>query len=207
MRQSKKQGFSLVEVVLALGVVAFAFVAILGLIPAGMTTFRQAINISVCSQIGQKVISDAFQADYDTLLTPLGQNQDSQTPFLTNYRYFDEEGNEILPRSLPTNYNANIAPSEPFVYLVTTKVSPYIVLPQSAGFTAASPYSVPTDASPQSAVITVQVVFDPSQYLPSLSTDFYSSVNGPSVQSNLLLNSPKIPAGNILTYYAHITRN
>src|ERR1700742_1236811 len=80
MRKSKRQGFSLVEVVLALGIVAFAFVAILGLIPAGMSTFRQAINISVCSQIGQRVIGDAFQADYDTLLTPLGTKQDSTIP-------------------------------------------------------------------------------------------------------------------------------
>ena len=205
MRKSNNQGFSLVEVVLALGVVAFAFVAILGLIPAGMTTFRQAINISVCSQIAQKVIGDAFQADYDTLLTPLGTTQVSTQPFLMNYRYFDEEGNEILPSTRPTLNSQNIPPSsENFVYLVITKVSPYIVLPGTLPSTAPN---VPNGASPQTATITVQVVFDSSQYLPSLTAgDFYGN-NGPTAQSIDLLNSPKIPPQNILTYYAHITRN
>jgi len=206
MRKSKIQGFSLVEVVLALGVVAFAFVAILGLIPAGMGTFRQAINISVCSQIGQKVIGDAFQADYDTLLTPLGQSQDTVSTFVMNYRFFDEEGNEIFPSPRPTSYTQNVAPSEPFTYLVITKISPYIILPGLSA-TTQSLFVLPPDASPQTATITVQVVFDPSQYMPSLSTDFYGSANGPTAQSVDTLNSPKIPPGNVFTYYAHITRN
>ena len=210
MRKSNTQGFSLVEVVLALGVVAFAFVAILGLIPAGMTTFRQAINISVCSQIAQKVIGDAFQADYDTLLTPLGTTVngttgDSSVPFLMNYRYFDEEGNEILPNPLPTNNSTNNGPtSQNFVYLVITKVSPYIVLPGALPTTAAN---VPNGASPQTATITVQVVFDSSQYLPSITAGDFYGTNGPTAQSIDLLNSPKIPPQNVLTYYAHITRN
>jgi uncharacterized protein (TIGR02598 family) len=206
MRKSKKQAFSLVEVVLALGIVAFAFVAILGLIPAGMSSFRQAINISVCSQIGQKVIADAFQADYDTLLTPLGSTQDSPTPFLMNYRYFDEEGNEILQSPRPTTNTQNTPPStEQFVYLVVTKVSPYIILPGLPSSTA-STIQLPMNGSPQTATITVQVVFDPSQYIPT-SGDVYGSGNGPTTQSYDLLNSPNIPPANILTYYAHITRN
>ena len=202
MRKSNKQGFSLVEVVLALGVVAFAFVAILGLIPAGMNSFRQAINISVCSQIGQKVIGDAFQADYDTLLTPLGASVDSTTEFLANYRYFDEEGNEILPNPLPTQASNNVAPRNssgmlvPFVYLVVTKISPSIILP-----------GIPPTSSTQTASITVQVVFDPSQNLPS--TGDFSVASTASPQSGLLLlpTSTTYPAGNVLTFYAHITRN
>ena len=39
-----RAGFSLVEVALAIGIVAFAFVALLGLIPTGLNTFRQAID-------------------------------------------------------------------------------------------------------------------------------------------------------------------
>src|SRR5687767_4065395 len=61
-------GFSLVEVVLAIGVVSFAFVAILGLVPAGMSQFRQAIDTAVCAQIAQRVIGDAQQTDFDLLI-------------------------------------------------------------------------------------------------------------------------------------------
>jgi uncharacterized protein (TIGR02598 family) len=209
MRKSKKQGFSLVEVVLALGVVAFAFVAILGLIPAGMSSFRQAINISVGSQLGQKVISDAFQSDYDTLLTAPGTaapggTLDATQPFLALYRYFDEEGNEIISTPPPAaNASGNAAPSNamgkiPFIYLAITRIIPNITLPGS------------TTASSPTASVVVQVVFDPSQYLPSLTADFTPVTNAPTtIQSSLLLspNSPNIPAGNVLTYYAYITRN
>ena len=37
-------GFSLVEVTLALGIIAFAFVALLGMLPAGLSNFRQSID-------------------------------------------------------------------------------------------------------------------------------------------------------------------
>jgi hypothetical protein len=122
-----------------------------------------------------------------------------------NYRYFDEEGNEILQNPRPTTNTQNTPPSEPFIYLVITKVSPYIVLPGLPNTTASS-IQLPTNGSQQTATITVQVVFDPSQYIPT-SGDFYGASNGPTTQSSLLLNTPSIPPANILTYYAHITRN
>ena len=40
------QGFSLVEVALALGIVAFAFVSLFGLLPTGLGVFRSAIDTS-----------------------------------------------------------------------------------------------------------------------------------------------------------------
>ena len=39
-------GFSLVEVSLAIGIIAFAFVALFSLMPTGLTTFRSAIDTS-----------------------------------------------------------------------------------------------------------------------------------------------------------------
>src|SRR5882757_6098701 len=67
-RLAQQRAFSLIEVVLAVGVVAFAFVAILGLIPAGMTQFRQAIDTSVCAQIAQRIINEAQGTDFTILI-------------------------------------------------------------------------------------------------------------------------------------------
>ena len=39
-----RSGFSLVEVIVALGIVAFAFVGLLGIIPSGLNTFRQSVD-------------------------------------------------------------------------------------------------------------------------------------------------------------------
>ncbi len=77
-------GFSLVEVTMAIGIVAFTFVAIFGLLPVGLGTFRSAMNASVQTQIVQRVVADAQQTDFDTLLNKPTEN-----------RYFDDEGNDL----------------------------------------------------------------------------------------------------------------
>jgi hypothetical protein len=84
--------------------------------------------------------------------------------------------------------------------LAITRIIPNITLP---GASTPSP----------TASITVQVVFDPSQYLPTPppSADFPVPTGADAMQNTQtgipLLKSPKIPPGNVMTYYAYITRN
>jgi uncharacterized protein (TIGR02598 family) len=73
--------FSLVEVVIAVGVAAFALVALLGLLPAGLKTFKGTMNMATGSQIAQRIFNDMQVADW----SDLGP---------TN-RFFDEQGNEM----------------------------------------------------------------------------------------------------------------
>ncbi len=71
-------GFSLVEVTLALGLVSFAVVTVLALLPAGLTSIRESIDETVRTQISQQIASDVLQ-----------------TPFadITGFtRYYDNEG-------------------------------------------------------------------------------------------------------------------
>ncbi len=77
--------FSLVEIALALGVISFAFVALMGLLPIGMTLFGNAMSNSVHAQIVQRVISDAEQTDFPTLASA-----GTIPP-----RYFDDQGDEV----------------------------------------------------------------------------------------------------------------
>ena len=80
------RGFSLIEVTIALGVFAFAMIALFGLLPTGLTTFRSSIDRSVASQIAQNIISQARQTDFtslSTLATPAGSP-----------RRFTEDGDE-----------------------------------------------------------------------------------------------------------------
>ena len=65
--QTPLQAFSLIETALALGIVAFAFVGLMGLLPAGLGTFRTAIDTTVSAQIVQRIVSDAEQSDFDAL--------------------------------------------------------------------------------------------------------------------------------------------
>lgn len=43
-RKSDESAFSLVEITLAIGIIAFAFVALFGLLPTGLSVFRQSID-------------------------------------------------------------------------------------------------------------------------------------------------------------------
>ena len=94
-------GFSIVEVSLALAIVAIAFVALLALIPPGLSNFRAAMDTQTASEIFQRVVADAQETDFDTLLAapPLGSVVESGGTgnqfYRLAYRYFDDQGSEV----------------------------------------------------------------------------------------------------------------
>ena len=75
------RAFSLIEVALALGIVAFAFTALMGMLPIGLGLFRSATDTSVATRIVQNVAGDLQQADFDTFATADGRTF-----------YYDEQG-------------------------------------------------------------------------------------------------------------------
>lgn len=77
--------FSLVEVVLALGIISLALVSIMGMTMVGLKGFRQAINTTIEAQIAQKLANELQQSSYTNLIVSGS----------TNY-YFNYEG-------VPTN--------------------------------------------------------------------------------------------------------
>lgn len=80
--QSKPaRAFSLIEVAMALGIVAFAFTALMGMLPVGLGLFRNATETSVATRIVQKVSGDLQQADFDSIAS-----------VESHVLYFDEQG-------------------------------------------------------------------------------------------------------------------
>lgn len=84
---SRRKAFSLVEVTLALGLVSFAFVAILGLLPTGLTSLRESMNQTVEAQILRSISSQCVVSDFNHLST--------------NGLYFNDEG---LPATAATSF-------------------------------------------------------------------------------------------------------
>lgn len=77
-------GFSLVEVVLALGVISFAIVAILGVLPVGLQTGHSAQDETRAAQIAQAILASiASQApnQFDNVQVQLNDDQNSTVPF------------------------------------------------------------------------------------------------------------------------------
>ena len=75
----------MVEVTLAIGIIAFAFVALFGLLPTGLSTFRSAIDTSNETWIMQNMNSMVQTTDF-ALIEGL-DHKNSREIF-----YFDEEG-------------------------------------------------------------------------------------------------------------------
>lgn len=94
--RKSRAAFSLVECVLALGVVGFAFVSLVGVIPVGLNTFRSAIDGTVSAQISQRVVAEARQAKFTELLA-LNKNSDADSTQPVADYFFDDEGVPVAP--------------------------------------------------------------------------------------------------------------
>jgi len=76
--------FSLVEVTIAIGIVSFILLTMLGLMPVGLSTLRQAMDQTVEGQIAQKL-------NGDILMTPFSQ---IAAKYSGKTLYFNDEGVE-----------------------------------------------------------------------------------------------------------------
>ena len=85
----RTRAFSLVEVTLAMGIMSFALVGLMGLLPIGVSTFHNATDSSTGTQIAQRLLNEAQQTDFDQLI--------AAAPTPLTFRYFDDQGNEVTP--------------------------------------------------------------------------------------------------------------
>lgn len=97
-KPARLAGFSLVEVTIAIGIVSFAMVSILGLMPVGLSTMRQAMDQTTEAQLVRKISGEA-------LLTPYAKLGDyaAKSPF-----YFTAEGIPQRAMDDQTRYEVNL---------------------------------------------------------------------------------------------------
>jgi uncharacterized protein (TIGR02598 family) len=90
------RGFSLVEVAMSIGIIAFAFVALFALIPTGLTTFRESIDTSNETWILQGMNSMVQTTDF---------RQVPELDYGTSKEiyYFDEEGKRTDTENYPAS--------------------------------------------------------------------------------------------------------
>lgn len=80
--------FTLIETVLAIGIVSFAFVALMGLLPCGLQVFRKAMDTTLEGQMVQHLVGQLSQTPYDDLTQLQGQDF-----------WFDEAGGPVTESS------------------------------------------------------------------------------------------------------------
>jgi len=79
---SGRVGFTLIEVLLSLGIVSFAFMALCGVLPVGLQTYREAMDATCRANIVRVISAELAQAGYTNIDSNLtGTN-----------RYFSDQG-------------------------------------------------------------------------------------------------------------------
>jgi uncharacterized protein (TIGR02598 family) len=77
-------GFSLIEVTLAIAIIAFAFIALIGLLPAGLSVFSQTVDSTNEMRISSHLTSMLMATDFKELK--------SGKDFGSNLFYYDVDG-------------------------------------------------------------------------------------------------------------------
>ncbi len=90
-RSNSSQGFSLVEVTIAMAIASVALVSLMGLIPQGMDTMREAGDTAIEARIHQQVLNELQLTPFD---------DDSGKSLLDSYYdqleiYYDSQGEEM----------------------------------------------------------------------------------------------------------------
>ena len=122
--QTGKLAFSLVEVVIAMGIFSFAIVATFSLIGQSFKSYSSAINDTVSRQIMNQLAANAQQAPLSNI-----SNLANNPPYgyTTN---FDNEGNPVSSSDAMSVYtaNVNVSNNDPYtsdsLYKVSIIVSP-----------------------------------------------------------------------------------
>ena len=210
--KTRRSGFSLVEVAIAISIFAIALVALLGLLPGGMTTFRKAMDTTVTAQIAQRIMHDFEQAEFNTVIdlanpamptTGTGDGysyQASPLPALPVWRcpphytfrapvvgapvlrYFDEQGYELIPSAAGTLTPTQL---QALVYVVNVRIMPRAEMPLT------------NETSNHVAQVTVQVARNPNNVAVPILTGADADPNQP--RRNLFLQTAGVQ---IYTYYA-----
>ncbi len=98
-------GFSLVEVAVAIGVIAVAVTTVLGAWPGGQSMLRNAGDATITAQIAQRLAAELRQADYPDVLRLAGLND--STPMVSlSRRYFSQTGREVAAEEPSRIYEA-----------------------------------------------------------------------------------------------------
>jgi prepilin-type N-terminal cleavage/methylation domain-containing protein len=162
-RRHSQRGFSLVEVVLAMGVVAFCLLAIVGMMPVTLNTQKTSIQQTTANELLAQVLAD-LRAD---VRLPPGQASKEQTSG------FNLHGHWAAVATPDTIYFTNDGDQTPAGGVNVTPV------PSDAAFRAKITYLFPPTSTTSLADITITwpAQIDPATGVPSGKVETFIAVN------------------------------
>ena len=204
----QERGFSLIEVAIAVSILTICLVALIGLLPGGMSNFRKAMDTTTTAQIAQRILHDMEQAEFDQMVDIKNLPLDDKGQPKPHYsflaptvraqqqsiarRYFDDQGNELVPADGKTLSTQQLQLA---VYTVLVRIIPRAAIPAKKG-----PNS--KILTGDVAQVTVQVARNPSnRTLPTVS----GAPDDPGNPSRNLF--AKTAGVTVFTYHSLIGKN
>jgi uncharacterized protein (TIGR02598 family) len=123
------RAFTLVDVVLALAVVSFGMISMLGLLTAGLQTFHDAINATTEAEITQQLANQLQLASYANLTTNgASTNYFTQEGVLTNATSYVYEATVSPPAKLTVPGGSTSYPTNTLTFIISvwSKSSPQV---------------------------------------------------------------------------------
>lgn len=127
-----RRGFSLVEITLALGIVCFSMLPILGLLPIGLTSLSESATRTGRANIAKELSSELQQISLSEIV-----NLPSQT------YYYDRSGTPVTRGDKDVFFSANFAINDP---LIPGTPTDYTTIAKTAVVTLRYPQNIPTAA-------------------------------------------------------------
>ncbi len=131
-----RQAFSLVEVVIAMGVTSFAVLALIGTLPTGIKSVQDSSNETARANILQEIRAELQEVSFGTN----SSNNITSLPSQTNY--YNNDG-DILPNSTGAYYVASFALVNASIPSSTTDVQFQTTVARSIQVTLAYPFTAP----------------------------------------------------------------
>lgn len=100
--QHRRRGFTLIEVTLAIAIVALALVSLMGMLPTGMKSLVAAHDAAIEARIHQSILGE--------LLLTSWEKQGGQAPIdmFDRTRFYDDQGIEVPANSQEFTYQVRI---------------------------------------------------------------------------------------------------
>lgn len=95
-------GFSLIEVVISLGVLSFAMIGLIGLIPLALGTLRQSITVNTETEIAQTLLGETQVLDFGKIIA-------ASSSYVADFpRYYNDEAERVDPGAVNSIYKVTL---------------------------------------------------------------------------------------------------
>jgi uncharacterized protein (TIGR02598 family) len=113
----RSDGFSLVEVVIAVGIAGFCLVAMLGLLPTGMKSVKASVEQTQATSLLGSIVTDLRSCSQGSITSPIlgislpvsivSTGSNSSTT-VSNRFYLNDLGNKVASNNFGARYGVNV---------------------------------------------------------------------------------------------------